>query len=87
MDQATVIHAARHAPARAAMLAALAVLAGCAAQTAPPTPADADLVRATPVAEIAKAQPTPAAGELVRPDDPEIQAAMRAWMLSADWIA
>ena len=30
MDQATVIHAARHAAALAAMLSALAVLPGCA---------------------------------------------------------
>ena len=79
MDQATVIHAARDAAARAAMLSALALLAGCAAQAAPPTLSDADLVRATPVSETARVQPTPSAGELVQPDDPEIQAAMRAW--------
>ena len=79
MDQATVINAARRAAARAAMRSALAVLNGGAAQAAPPTPPDADLVRATPVSDIAKAQPTPSAGELVQPDDPEIQAAMRAW--------
>ena len=59
MDQATVIHAARAAAARAAMLSALALLAGCAAQAARPTPPDTDLVRATPVSETAKVQPTP----------------------------
>src|SRR5439155_12225256 len=78
MDQATVIHAARAAAARAAMLSALALLAGCAAQATPPTLSDADLVRAMPVSETARVQPTPSAGELVQPDDPEIQAAMRA---------
>src|SRR5262245_37528023 len=79
MDQAIVIHAARDAVARAAMLSALALLAGCAAQPAQPTTADGDLVRATPVSETAKAQLIPLAAELVQPDDPEIQAAMRAW--------
>jgi type IV secretion system protein TrbG len=79
MDQATVIHAARGAAAWAAMLFALALLAGCAAQAAPPAMPDADLVRAMPVSETAKAQQTTSAAELVQPDDPEIQAAMRAW--------
>jgi type IV secretion system protein TrbG len=79
MDQAAVIHAAHHAAARAAILSALALVAGCAAQAATPTLPEAHLVRPTPVAEIANAQPAPPVGELVQPDDPEIQAAMRAW--------
>jgi type IV secretion system protein VirB9 len=61
------------------MLAALALLAGCAAKSTPPTPADTDLVRATPVSDAPKVQPAPTAGELVPPDDPDVQAAMRAW--------
>jgi type IV secretion system protein VirB9 len=61
-----------------ALVPALAWLAGCATQAGPAVPPDADLVRATPVAEPSP-QPSPPAGELVPPDDPEIQAAMRAW--------
>jgi P-type conjugative transfer protein TrbG len=61
------------------MLAALGLLAGCAAKSGPPTPVDTDLVRATPVSDPPKAQPAPTAGELVSPDDPDVQAAMRAW--------
>jgi P-type conjugative transfer protein TrbG len=79
MDSATVIDIARSAAARAAMLAALALLAGCAARPAPSTAADTDLVRATPVSDTPKAQPAPSAGELLAPDDPDVQAAMRAW--------
>jgi type IV secretion system protein TrbG len=79
MDQATVSQAPCHPAARAAMLSAVALLAGCAAQAAPPTPPDADLMRAIPVSETGTLQPAPPAAELVQPDDPEIQAAMRAW--------
>jgi type IV secretion system protein VirB9 len=61
------------------MLSVFVLLAGCATQTPPPTTPDADLVRATPVSETPKPQPTPSSGELVAPDDPDIQAAMRAW--------
>jgi type IV secretion system protein TrbG len=78
MDQATLSRTARDAAARAALVSALALLAGCAGQAAL-APADADLVRATPISESTKPQPTPPAGELVPPDDPEVQAAMRAW--------
>jgi len=55
------------------------LLAGCATQAAPTAPPDGDLVRATPVPEKTELQPLPAAGELVPPDDREVQAAMRAW--------
>jgi len=79
MDQAALSQLARGVAARAALGAALALLAGCATQTAPPAPLDEDLVRATPLQEKAETQPPPATGELVSPDDPEIQAAMRAW--------
>src|SRR5947209_11025681 len=44
--------------------------------------APADLARAVPLVEPAgdpAPEPAPATGELVGPDDPEIQAAMRAW--------
>ena len=79
MDQAALSLLARGVAARAALGAALALVAGCATQAAPPAPLDEDLVRATPVPEKAEPQPPPAAGELVTPDDPEVQAAMRAW--------
>jgi len=59
---------------------ALALLTGCATPPAPATPPEADLVRATPVADSPPpAPPVPLAGELVPPDDPQVQAAMRAW--------
>jgi P-type conjugative transfer protein TrbG len=70
---------ARDAAARAALGAALALLAGCAGQRELAAPPDGDLVRATAVPEKIEPQTPPAAGELVHPDDPDIQAAMRAW--------
>ena len=79
MDQAALSQTASGAAARAALGAALALLAGCATQPAPTAPLDEDLVRATPVPEKTELQPLPAAGELVPPDDREVQAAMRAW--------
>jgi len=79
MDQAALSQTASGAAARAALGAALALLAGCATQPAPTAPFDEDLVRATPVPEKTELQPLPAAGELVPPDDREVQAAMRAW--------
>jgi type IV secretion system protein VirB9 len=78
MDQAALIRTARAGAARVVLVPALAWLAGCATQAGPAVAPDADLVRATPVAEPSP-QPSPPAGELVPPDDPEIQAAMRAW--------
>ena len=79
MDQATLSRIARGAAARAALWAALALLAGCATQTTSPAPLDANLVRATPLPEKSEPQPTTASAELVPPDDPEVQAAIRAW--------
>src|SRR3989441_11980752 len=79
MDQAALSQTASGAAARAALGAALALLAGCATQPAPTAPLDEDLVRATAVPEKTELQPLPAAGELVHPDDPQVQGAMRAW--------
>ena len=79
MDQAALSQTASGAAARAALGAALALLAGCATQPAPTAPLDEDLVRATAVPEKTELQPLPAAGELVHPNDPQVQAAMRAW--------
>jgi len=79
MDQTALSRISFAAAARAALGAALAVLAGCATHGVPPAPIDEDLVRATPVPEKAEPQPVPSAAELVAPDDPEVQAAMRAW--------
>jgi P-type conjugative transfer protein TrbG len=79
MDQATLTRTARDTAARAAMVSALALVAGCATQVGPSASPDADLVRATPVQESTQPQPAPPAGELVPPDDPQVQAAMRAW--------
>ena len=75
MDQATLSRIARGAAARAALWAALALLAGCATQVTQPAPLDEDLVRATPLPEKSEPQPTTATAELVPPDDPEVQAA------------
>src|SRR5207244_5868593 len=50
-----------------------------AAQATQPTPLDEELVRATPLPEKSEPQPATATAELVPPDDPEVQAAMRAW--------
>src|SRR5436309_15755771 len=79
MDQAALSLLARGVAARAALWATLALLAGCATQTTPPAPLDEDLVRATPLPEKSEPQPATATAELVPPDDPEVQAAMRAW--------
>ncbi len=80
MDQAAVTPSVHHAAVRATLFPALALLAGCATQATPAAPADADLVRATPAAESPQPlQPAQPAGELVTPDDPDVQAAMRAW--------
>jgi P-type conjugative transfer protein TrbG len=79
MDQTDLSRIAHGAAARAALGAALALFAGCAAQTGPSAPPDGDLLRATPVAESIQPQPAPPIGELVPPDDPQVQAAMRAW--------
>ena len=79
MDQTALSRSFRGAAARAALVASLALLAGCASQPALTAPPDDDLVRATPVPESTQAQPSPPAGELVAPDDPQVQAAMRAW--------
>src|SRR5207249_11594035 len=65
MDQAALSQTASGAAARAALGAALALLAGCATQPAPTAPFDEDLVRATAVPEKTELQPLPAAGELV----------------------
>src|SRR2546430_1803035 len=51
MDQAALSQTASGAAARAALGAALALLAGCATQPAPTAPLDEDLVRATAVPE------------------------------------
>jgi type IV secretion system protein VirB9 len=64
--------------ARAALGAALALATGCATQTTT-QPIDEDLVKAIPVLEKSESQPPSAVAELVAPDDPEVQAAMRAW--------
>ena len=82
MDQATLSRIARGAAARAALWAALALLAGCATQVTQPAPLDEDLVRATPLPEKSEPQPATATAELVPSDDPEVQAAMRAWKAS-----
>ena len=79
MDQAALSRTARPGAGRTAILSVLALLAGCATQSGPATPSHADLVPATPVTESTSPKPSPLAGELVPPDDPEIQAAMRAW--------
>ena len=79
MDQATLSRIVRSAAARAALWAALALLAGCATQTTSPAPLDANLVRATPLPEKSEPQPNTASAELVPQDDPEVQAAIRAW--------
>ena len=79
MDQTAVSRSFRGAAARAALVASLALLAGCASQPALTAPPDDDLVRATPVSESTQSQPSPPAWELVAPDDPQVQAAMRAW--------
>jgi type IV secretion system protein VirB9 len=67
------------AGARAACGAALALLTGCATQAVTQPPIDEDLVKATPVQEKSEAQPPSAVAELIAQDDPEVQAAMRAW--------
>ncbi len=82
MDQATLSRIARGAAARAALWAALALLAGCATHVTQPAAFDEDLVRATPLPEKSERQPATATAELVPPDDPEVQAAMRAWKAS-----
>ncbi|HKN47997.1 MAG TPA: P-type conjugative transfer protein TrbG [Candidatus Polarisedimenticolia bacterium] len=79
MDQAALSQTASGAAARAALGAILALLAGCASQAGPTGPLDDDLVRAMPVAEKTEISPPPTAGELVPPDDRDVQAAMRAW--------
>jgi conjugative transfer protein CagX len=80
MDQTTLSQTAHRAAVRVCLVPALALLAACASHTAPETPADAGLVRATLIAESPPPAPSPSpTGELVPPDDPEIQAAMRAW--------
>jgi type IV secretion system protein VirB9 len=78
MDQAAVNRSRRGTAIHVALVPTLAILAGCASKTAPPAP-DLDLVRATPVTETAPAETSPPTAELVPPDDPEVQAAMRAW--------
>ena len=65
MDQATLSRIVRSAAARAALWAALALLAGCATQTTSPAPLDANLVRATPLPEKSEPQPNTASAELV----------------------
>ena len=77
MDQAALSRIAR-AGARAALGAALALLIGCATQTMT-QPIDEDLVKATPVQEKSEPQPPSSVAELIAPDDPEVQAGMRAW--------
>jgi len=77
MDQAALSRIP-HAGARAALGAALALLTGCATQTAT-QPIDEDPVKATPVEEKSESQPPSTVAELITPDDPEVQAAMRAW--------
>jgi type IV secretion system protein VirB9 len=77
MDQAALSRIPR-AGARAALGAALALLTGCATH-AVTQPIDEDLVKATPVQEKPEPQTPSAGAELVSPDDPEVQAAMRAW--------
>ena len=79
MDQATLSRIARGAAARAPLWVALALLAGCATQATPPAPLAGDLVRATPLPEKSEPQPNTASAELVPQDDPEVQAAIRAW--------
>lgn len=79
MDQAALSQTARFTAVHAVLLPAFALLAGCATHAGPPAPTDTDLVRATPVSESPAPEPSPAAGELVPPDDPQIQAATRAW--------
>src|SRR5207245_7381168 len=79
MDQATLSRTHPGAAARAPLWAALALLAGCASQATLPASLDGDLVRATPLQEKSERQPPQVAAELVPPDDPEVQAAMRAW--------
>jgi type IV secretion system protein TrbG len=78
MDQAALSRIFR-AGARAALGAALAVLTGCATQAVTQPTIDEDLVKATPVPEKSDPQPASAVAELVAPDDPDVQAAMRAW--------
>jgi len=79
MDQTALSRSFRGAPHWAALVASVALLFGCASQPALTAAPDDDLVRATPVPESTQAQPSPPAGELVAPDDPQVQAAMRAW--------
>lgn len=80
MDQTTLSQTAHRVAVRVCLVPALAVLAACASHSAPETSADAGLVRATLVAESPPPAPVPSpTAELVSPDDPEVQAAMRAW--------
>jgi len=79
MDQTALSRIALGTTAQAALALALALLPGCANQAGPSAPPDGDLVHATPVPEKTPPQPAPLAGELVPPDDPQVQAAMRAW--------
>src|SRR5260370_625813 len=79
MDQTALSRTARTTAARLTLVSALALLAGCADKAATPAASEADFVRATPTAESTSPLPSPPAGELIQPDDPQVQAAMRAW--------
>jgi len=79
MDQTALTVTARATAARLTLVSALALLTGCADKVATPAASESDFVRATPTAESTSPPPSPPAGELVQPDDPQVQAAMRAW--------